>query len=175
MAESSLTAPHRLRLRNGGEITLRIIGPEWKTQLRDAFHKLSDASVQSRFFGAKSDLSDAELEELTRDDQRQRLGLIGVTDAGEIVASSRYVADEQGSAELAFAVLDDYQGQGIATAMLHCLCRLARENGLQGLHALVQDSNETMLNIFERAGFQVSNPDDEQIRTASYSLRDSAD
>ena len=48
-----------------------------------------------------------------------------------IVGGGRYIVIKPGQAEVAFAVVDQFQGQGIGTALLRHLSSLAREAGLQ--------------------------------------------
>jgi GNAT superfamily N-acetyltransferase len=55
---------------------------------------------------------------------------------------------------VAFAVRDDYQGQGIGAELLSLLTYLARRQGLLGFTAEVLDENATMLHVFEKGGFE---------------------
>jgi RimJ/RimL family protein N-acetyltransferase len=57
-----------------------------------------------------------------------------------------------GTAEIAFAVVDEYQGQGIGRALLRHLITLARNAGLKELVAEVLPDNLPMLKVFERSG-----------------------
>ena len=54
-----------------------------------------------------------------------------------IVGGGRYIVAKPGSAEVAFAIIDEYQGQGIGGALLRHLVALAREAGLKELIAEV--------------------------------------
>jgi ribosomal protein S18 acetylase RimI-like enzyme len=69
-----------------------------------------------------------------------------------IVGGGRYIIARPGSAELAFTVEDDYQGQGIGSALLRHLVSLARAAGLQELTAEVMSDNTPMLRVFEKSG-----------------------
>jgi ribosomal protein S18 acetylase RimI-like enzyme len=59
-------------------------------------------------------------------------------------------------AEVAFAVVDQYQGQGIANALLRHLSSLAREAGLQEFVAEVLRENTAMLKVFEKSGLEMT-------------------
>lgn len=72
-----------------------------------------------------------------------------------IVGAGRYIVAEPGKAELAFAIIDDYQGLGIGTALLRNLVLIAREHGLQQLVAEVLPENAPMLALFRKYGFGV--------------------
>ena len=69
---------------------------------------------------------------------------------GIIVAGGRYVAIQPGKAEVAFVVIDDYQGQGIGTALLQHLAIIARGAGLCALIGEVLPENRPMLRVFEK-------------------------
>ncbi|MGI9570946.1 MAG: GNAT family N-acetyltransferase, partial [Desulfobulbia bacterium] len=61
-----------------------------------------------------------------------------------------YSRGEDGYAEVAFVVHDDFQGKGVASHMLEYLEQIARENGLVGFVASVLDENETMLHVLQK-------------------------
>jgi RimJ/RimL family protein N-acetyltransferase len=75
-------------------------------------------------------------------------------DRVSIVAGGRYVVERPGTAEIAFAVVDDYQGQGIGAALLRHLATLARRAGLKEFTAEVLPDNTPMLKVFERSGLK---------------------
>ena len=59
---------------------------------------------------------------------------------------------QPGSAEVAFVVVDQYQGQGIGAALMHHLAEIARGAGLKELIAQVLPDNAAMLKVFEKSG-----------------------
>jgi GNAT superfamily N-acetyltransferase len=68
----------------------------------------------------------------------------------------RYIRSEGSSrAEIAFAVLDEYQGHGIGTLLLKYLARIARMRGIKEFAAYVLGSNKPMLEVFANSGFRV--------------------
>ena len=60
------------------------------------------------------------------------------------------------SAEVVFAVEDNYQGRGLGTAILEQLASVARENGIDNFEADVSVDNEKMINIFKDYGFHIT-------------------
>jgi GNAT superfamily N-acetyltransferase len=58
-----------------------------------------------------------------------------------IVGGGRYIIMQPGRAESAFAVVDAYQGKGIATMLMRQLLAIAREAGLKELTAQVLPEN----------------------------------
>jgi GNAT superfamily N-acetyltransferase len=73
-----------------------------------------------------------------------------------IVAGGRYIVQQPGKAEIAFVVVDDYQGQGIGSALLRHLAILARNAGLKEFAAEVLPENIPMLKTFEKSGLKMS-------------------
>jgi GNAT superfamily N-acetyltransferase len=73
-----------------------------------------------------------------------------------IVGAGRYVVIEPGTAEVAFGVVDEYQGQGIGAALMRNLSSIARRAGVNKLIAEVLASNGAMLRVFEKSGLQMN-------------------
>ena len=59
-------------------------------------------------------------------------------------------------AELAFAVADDWQGQGVATILLAHLAQAATAAGIETFTATVLSENHRMLQVFHDSGFPAS-------------------
>jgi ribosomal protein S18 acetylase RimI-like enzyme len=72
-----------------------------------------------------------------------------------IVGGSRYIVVQPGQAEVAFAVDDAHQGQGIGTALMRHLGAIARNAGLKELIADVLPENTAMLKIFRASGLGI--------------------
>jgi protein lysine acetyltransferase len=75
---------------------------------------------------------------------------------GPVVADARFVRDENDptTAEIAFIVGDDYQGQGIGTFLMEALAVAARGAGVQRFTARVLSDNYPMRMILDRYGAQ---------------------
>jgi RimJ/RimL family protein N-acetyltransferase len=67
---------------------------------------------------------------------------------------ARYDVDPATStADVAFVVDDPWQGQGLGTALLARLAKIAQERGLVAFTADVLSSNKGMLGVFQASGF----------------------
>jgi len=115
--------------------------------------------LYTRFFGAKRSFSDREVDFFLNVDFVNHVALVAVVKEGDratIVAGGRYIVERPGTAEIAFAVIDDYQGQGIGAVLLRHLAALARQAGLKEFTAEVLPDNTPMLKVFERSGLKFS-------------------
>jgi RimJ/RimL family protein N-acetyltransferase len=150
-------------LRNGAAALVRAIRPDDRDRLQAAFHALEPESVYLRYFSFKHELSQADLDRLCDPDFRERVVLVVTqqTDAGEIiVGSGGYVAHTAGdgtrAAEVAFAVEEDVQGQGISSRLVEVLTGIARADGIARFEAEVLARNAPMLRVFERSGLPMA-------------------
>src|SRR5262249_7975401 len=73
-----------------------------------------------------------------------------------IAGGGRYILVEPGKAEVAFAVVDQYQGQGLGAALMHHLAAVALGAGLKELIAEVLPDKVPMLKVFEKSGLLLS-------------------
>ena len=148
------------QLHNGRRIEIRALNPGDRTELVAAVAGSSAQSLYRRFFGVRRHFTEKEIAFFTGVDFIKHVALIAVVVEEEgrsvIGGGGRYVVLEPGKAEIAFAVVDRYQGQGIGTALMRHLTGLARESGLKELVAEVLPDNLPMLKVFERSGLPMS-------------------
>ncbi len=88
--------------------------------LADGFARLSDASRQMRFLTKKKELFPAELRYFTDVDHHDHEALGALDHAGgRGVGIARYVRDTEDpqAAEIAVAIVDDWQGRGLGTEL----------------------------------------------------------
>ena len=110
--------------------------------------KVSPTSFFYRFLRPKHYLTDKDVASFVNCDFVSQVGLIGLVRDNlrmAIVAGARYWITRPDEAEIAFIVADDYQKQGVGTAMLKHLCSIARQAGLKRLYALAIPDNEGAL------------------------------
>ena len=124
-----------------------------------AVERIGTRSLYRRFMGARHGFSDKERAFFMNVDFVNHVALVAAVKEGDrvsIVAGCRYVVEKPGTAEIAFAVVDDYQGQGIGGSLLRHLAALARRAGLKEFTAEVLPDNTPMLKLFERSGLKFS-------------------
>ena len=113
------------------------------------FERLSDESRRARFNGPKPSLTRMELRRLATVDSRNHVLVGYVKDDPKPVAIAQLVREGR-TAEIAFAVADEYQQQGIGTALTGELIADARAAGITEITALVASDNPAALALLRR-------------------------
>jgi GNAT superfamily N-acetyltransferase len=152
LAASSYSAIERLR--DGGEIVVRALTPGDRGDLLDAVERIGSQSLYRRFFGAKRHFSEEEIAYFLNVDFVDHVALVAVAREQArdiIVGGARYVVVRPATAELAFAVIDRYQGKGIGRALMLHLAILAAGAGMSELIATVLPENLPMLTVFRQS------------------------
>ena len=146
------------KMLDGVAIRIRAIRLDDQERLHEHFMRLSEQSVYFRFMGAKRDLSPHDLKHLTELDFRSHVGLAAtVTENGRerFIGVGRYICgSDPHRAEVAFAILDEFQGRGIGTLLLEHLSLIADANGIAEFEADVLGDNRQMLEVFAHSGFE---------------------
>ena len=114
------------------------------------FERLGEASRRARFNGPKPCLSDAELAQLAQVDGAHHALVGWVEGDPEPAAIARLARTSRGSAEIAFAVADAYQAQGIGAALAAELIADARMAGITEITALTSPDNPAALALVKR-------------------------
>jgi GNAT superfamily N-acetyltransferase len=147
------------RLRDGRTCEIRALRPDDEAGMQAAVGRSSPQSLYRRFMGAKRSFSDRERAFFMNVDFINHVALIAVVieaDHASIVAGGRYIVEKPGTAEVAFTVVDDYQGQGIGSVLLRHLAAIARRAGLKEFTAEVLSDNAPMLKVFDKSGLKAS-------------------
>src|SRR6478672_1158480 len=142
-------------LPSGQRVEIRALTPADREDMLAAVGRTSTQSMYRRFFNVRRHFSEAEIAFFLNPDFVRHVALVAVAEEGGIpviAGGGRYVVINPGQAEVAFAVVDQFQGQGIATGALRHLSSIAREAGLQEFVAEVLPENTAMLKAFEKSG-----------------------
>ncbi len=153
--------PYRetLSLRDGRLVTVRPMHRSDAAGLQQLFFEsLSPRARLLRFHGAVNELPDEVLREMATQIPHRRvvLAAVATTDDGlpRLLAEARYVVepDDANRAEIAIAVADAWQGQGLGRALMQRLAAHARAEGVSSLHGGVVPGNERMLRLMGGLG-----------------------
>ena len=146
-------------MRDGRRMEIRAQRAHDREGMQAAIARSSPGSLYRRFFAVRREFSEKETDYFLDIDFVNHVALVVVAnDGGEptIVGGGRYVVVQPGQAEVAFAIIDAYQGLGIGSALMRHLAILGREAGLHEFTAEVLAENVPMLNVFERSGLAMS-------------------
>jgi GNAT superfamily N-acetyltransferase len=150
-----------ISLSDGRYVTLQVASPADVPRIVEFYAGLSAESFRRRFHSGRP--KPVLLARLARIDVAPgAVSLIATTPGSDrLVAEARYVPTAEDAAELAVAVLDDFQGLGLGRLMLSALIDHAKAAGLERLSAVVDITNETMLHLLTRYGSALTEPADE--------------
>ena len=145
-------------LRDGRPFEIRAVQPDDRAGLVEAIGRASAESLHRRFFAVRH-ITDQEIAFFLDVDFVNHVALVAVMEEGgrpAIVGGARYIVLRPGQAEVAFAVVDQYQGYGIGAVLMRHITAIARNAGLEELIAEVLPDNAPMLKVFEKCGLRTS-------------------
>jgi RimJ/RimL family protein N-acetyltransferase len=160
-------------LRDGRSIEIRSLRHDDRAEMLAAVGRTSTQSLQRRFFVTKRGFSEKEIDFFINIDFDRHVALVAQLDEdgqSAIVGGGRYILVGPGQAEIAFVVVDAYQGQGIGTVLMRHLAVLARDAGVKELIADVLPENTAMLKVFKKFGFRQGSRRDPQVLHLSLQL-----
>ncbi|MBA3995038.1 MAG: hypothetical protein C0469_16085 [Cyanobacteria bacterium DS2.3.42] len=145
------------KLSDGRTVVIQLVDPNDKTVYTEQTYHLSRSALYLKFLTPARELNERELAYLTDCNLYRHVALFAAMENnGKVipVGVSRYVmptsVEPSGSAELAFAVSDEFLGCGIETILLTHLRRLAKEDGLQAFFVRVPVADQKMLDILRQ-------------------------
>lgn len=154
------------QLRDGRPIEIRALKPSDEAGMLDAINHTNAELLRRRFFVTKRAFSDKEKAFFMNVDFVKHVALVAEIDENgrhSIIGGGRYVVTGPGEAEIAFVVVDAYQGRGIGTLLMRHLAVIARTAGLKELIADVLPENKSMRKVFSKFGFQARRGTDPQV------------
>ena len=164
MAPATYSA--REQLHDGQQVEIRALRPDDEADMLAAIDRTGAESLQRSFFVTKRGFSEKERAFFMDIDFVNHVALVAELDEDgrpAIVGGGRYVVVKAGEAEVAFIVVDAYQGRGIGAVLTRHLVGLARAAGLKQLAADVLPENMAMRKVLGRFGFQAARSVDPQV------------
>jgi RimJ/RimL family protein N-acetyltransferase len=141
-------------LPDGRSFRVRALRPDDRAGLLSAVSQSSAQSLHRRFFSQRS-FTENEVAYFMDVDFVGHVALVAELEEhgrSVIIGGGRYILIEAGKAEMAFVVVDQYQGQGVGTALMRHLVAIACQAGLNELTAEVLADNVSMLKVFRKTG-----------------------
>jgi len=143
--------------KSGVKIFLRPVRLRDEHLLKDFFYALSSDCMYHRFISTRTSMPHEQLQKFVVIDYTREMVILAImAENGNemIVGMGQYFIDEEThTAEVAFVVRDDHQGQGIGAELIRYLTLLAKKSGLHGFVAEVLMDNKPMLQLFQQMGF----------------------
>lgn len=148
-------------LRDGSPVLIRPVIPDDKPILREGFTRLSEQSRYRRFMRPVKELSEADLDYLTRIDYTSHMAWVAVDPnnpehPGLGVARYIQLPHNPAIAEVAITVVDSHQGKGLGAILLSVITRSAIQQGITAFVAHVLVENAPMLRLFTELGGTVT-------------------
>lgn len=141
---------------DGRAVRIRPIVPEDAPKIARFHTSLSERTRYLRYFGSRDVLSDRELERMTNVDYRDRMAFVAELGA-EVIGMAIYERlPDSTFAEVAFTISDQHQGRGLGSIFLEHLAGAAAECGIDHFEAEVLSENRSMIQVFRRAGYEIS-------------------
>jgi ribosomal protein S18 acetylase RimI-like enzyme len=150
--------PRTLELTDGSKVLVRPIVPEDEPLLHEAVAAMSERTVYFRFFSPLKRMPDALAHRLAVVDYNDRFALVATTNKPggkeRIVGVARYdrVVNID-VAEVAVAVIDEYQRRSLGSALMTILGKVAREHGIKTFTLIVLPENQQMLGLLRKMGW----------------------
>jgi GNAT superfamily N-acetyltransferase len=150
--------PHGLEreatLKNGVSVRIRPIRPDDEPRLVALYSRLSSHTRYQRFFSATKRLPPNWFHFFANVDYRRRMAFVAEHNAGpepELLGVGRYEStEEEGTAEVALVVQDDWQDKGLGTILLSDLLQAAVPRSIRQFRAYVLSDNHRMLSLLSR-------------------------
>jgi RimJ/RimL family protein N-acetyltransferase len=141
--------------RDGSRIRIRQFHREDQELWQRGFEHMSDESRYRRFLTAMPTAPPQLVRWLTELDHHDRDAVAAFDEAtGEGIGLARYVRDPNRPhvAEVALAIVDEWQGRGVGTLLLGALCGRAREEGITTFTAMMLATNREMMDVLAQLG-----------------------
>ena len=163
-------------------VLLRPIQPDDARVEVEFFDRLSPETRQWRFLHPIKSLTPEMVARFTQIDYDRDMALVALPVAEDgsvaerIVAVARYLREVDDSrCEFAVVVEDQWQGRGLAGAIMGHLIDHARTVGLRTMVGYIHGQNARMLRFVRRLGFEIGDaPDEPGLRQATLALQPAA-
>jgi RimJ/RimL family protein N-acetyltransferase len=149
--------PRNLELTDGTKVLVRPIVREDEPLLHEAVAAMSERTVYFRFFSPLKRMPDALAHRLAVVDYNDRFALVAtdkLRGKERIVGVARYdrVVNTD-VAEVAVAVIDEFQRRGLGSALVTILGKVATEHGIKTFTLIVLPENQQMLGLLRKMGW----------------------
>ena len=147
------------KLKNGQEVLLRPIKPEDEPMWLEMFQSFSEESIRYRFFQLLKDTPHEVRVRYCNIDYDREIAIVAELSEEnhrKILGVGRLSIESDGkSGELAFIIVDQWQGQGLGTKIVDHVLEIAKEMGVETIYAIMLPDNNRALNLTKKMGFKL--------------------
>lgn len=158
----------------GQDMVVRPLKPTDEDLVKELFYSFSSKTLQQRFMTTRVIQPREERMSQVNIDYDMSMAFGVFIERGpnvELVAVCEYERDpKNSSAEVSFAVRDDWQGKGIGTYLVNLLVRIGKSRNIKTFTAEVLSTNVGMLNLFYRTGLDVEAKLEDDVYMVSFDL-----
>lgn len=144
-----------LTLRDGSRVRIRRIRRSDGPRLVEGFEHTSAESRYRRFLSPTPSLAPRTVRYLTDVDHHDHEAMAAFdAETCEGIGEARYVRDRDhpDTAEVAVAVVDEWQGRGVGAVLIDAIAARAREEDVRTFTAVMLADNRAMRKLLERLG-----------------------
>ncbi len=145
----------------GDKITFRPAKTTDSRLIQEHFYSMNKNDISKRFFGLRMHFFWDELKNMFMVDYKCKFSVIayvGEEGLGKVIGVGMYCIEEgKDKAEVAYSLDEGWQGKGIAARLQQKIVDAARHNGIAGLFAMTYPDNNTMIKLFKRLPYKISN------------------
>jgi RimJ/RimL family protein N-acetyltransferase len=158
----------------GTRMFIRPLKPTDEDMMKELFYSFSEKTIQQRFMSTRVIQPRFERMSQVNVDYDTAMGFgvfKGTDEKQEMVAMCSYENDVKTStAEVSFAVRDNWQGKGLGTYMLDLMIKVGKSRNIKTFTAEVLATNVGMLNLFYRTGLDVHAKLEDDVYIVSFNL-----
>jgi len=142
-------------IRGGGRVLIRRAWPEDAALYPNFLRNVSGEDLRLRFFGRITELSAAEIDKLTKLDDRHETAFMALDeDTGQMLGLVRLIDElNEKTAQFAILVRSQLKGHGLGWLLMRRVIDYAKEKGLRRVYGDVLVENTTMLQMCAELGF----------------------
>jgi len=150
----------KLELDNGEVLKMRPVKPTDERMLQELLYSLGEKDRYYRFFSPMKDFRHKKVQPMVTIDYSTSMIIVGVHEENEsqsIVAEGGFFKTNQPStAEIAFAVHEDWRNLGITQFLLDYLVQIARELKYKYFTGSILLENKAMLHVIDSSDYPIT-------------------
>ena len=154
-------------LSDGTQVLLRSIKPEDEMLWLEMFGNFSDKSIWNRFFNVIQETTHEFRVRFCEIDYNREIAIIAElqSDPRKMLGVARFPFDVgMKSGELAFIVVDRWQGLGLGTLMVQHVIEICKEKKVETIYSFIFRNNYGSIKFLKKFGFTMDYSENEQIK-----------